>query len=145
MDVRLWQGETVGTEMFVVSNSVEWSLLLSDRKRELRTTQKLVGRPLPAPRLVMGNYGDSFVPFVFLGMKQQVLGDMTDDDARAEGMADLEAFKDHWMRCLGHAYFPVHERVRVYTLMRYHGEARTVEEVIALQRLAAKLYPTDLA
>lgn len=145
MGIRLWNGESASTEFFGVENAVEWSMLCAETKRELRSTKKLVARNRPAPRLVMGTNGDSFVPFVFLGAEPQILGDMTDEDARAEGLADLEAFKDHWMRCLGHAYFPVHERVMVYRFMRYHGEARTVEEVEALQQLAKTLYPTDLS
>lgn len=144
MQVRLWQGETVSTELFSIENPVEWALLCADQKHELRTAKKLIARNRPAPRMVMGCHGDSFVPFVFLGAEQQLLGDMTDIDARAEGMADLDAFKDHWLRTLGHAYFPVHERVIVYRLMRYHGEPRTAEDIAALQRLAEKLYPTDL-
>lgn len=145
MQVRLWQGETAATELFQIENGIEWGLLLSGNKTALRRTGKLLLRQHPAPRMIMGVHGDSFVPFVLKGVEKQYLGDVTDEDAREEGLADLDAYKEHWIRVLGHTHYPVHERVNVYRLERFDPEHPTEDAWFAMLRLTTKLYPLDLA
>ncbi len=144
MQVRLWSGENVSTELFEVANGIEWQLLVEGSKTALRRTGKMLLRQHPTPRLVMGTHGDSFVPFVLKSIEKQHLGDVTEEDAREEGMANLDAYKEHWIRVLGHTHFPVHERVWVYRLERFDPSCPSKDTWDALVRLSMKLYPTDL-
>jgi len=142
--LKIWNGEQLVTTMMEIDYGPDWSALIKGNKRQLRSIDRILPFRQKAPSLVMCFYRTEFKPHILTGIRQQTLIDMDEVDARAEGYASVDAFKDFWMHKIGEVYYSPMQRVWVYDLEPFEPRESEAKEDVAMMRVIDKMYPRDL-
>jgi hypothetical protein len=95
---------------------LEWDLIVTGRKTELRSPKPLLDPDVEGPCMVMLHHNGKYVPFVLEEVWREELADVTESDAVAEGFDSLASFKRHWVSKTGVVHFSPVERVWGYAL-----------------------------
>jgi len=153
--MKSWEGHSHKTLVIDIASSLEWDLLLTGAKTEIRSPRPLLDPSVDAPAIVMLHHGGKYAPFVLSTIWREELKDVNDDDAKSEGFDSIAAFKRHWCSKTGAVHYSPLERVWGYEFDREWdpddfmvdcmkpgmGNSAQVE---AIMRLVDSLYPTTM-
>lgn len=151
-----WSGRTHKTLIMDVDNPLEWDMLITGHKEEIRSPKPLIGTEIEAPTMVMIHHGGRYAPFFLTESWQEELHEVDDDDAKAEGFDSLASFKRHWSNKTGSTHFSMMSRVWGYHLIPFLSPDEIengISVVLGLEYNCVKaitsiicdLYPSDMS
>lgn len=144
--MHAWQGNSSTTLFMNIENSLEWDLIRSGSKTEIRSPKPLLNPDVTAPVIVMLHHDGNYAPFVIADIWKEELSSVDVDDAKAEGFDSLAAFKRHWCSKTNSHHFSNSERVWGYSFAGhldtndlFDGDEDTYS--IAVRKVVEALYP----